>query len=129
MALFTPAQTGLARFSFTVTDAAGATSTRLVNIVVDSSIATIENQQASCSLNCYPNPATGFLKVSFVGDNNSTGDILITDTSGKTMLRKQVTGVMGQTNLTLDVSSLPAGNYFATVKTGIKSQTVKVVKQ
>ena len=129
MSLFTPAQTGLARFSFTVTDAAGATSTRLVNIVIDSSIATIENQQASCSLTCYPNPATESLKVSFVGDNNSTGDILITDTSGKTMLRKQVTGVMGQTNLTLDVSSLPAGNYFATVKTGIKSQTVKVVKQ
>jgi len=45
------------------------------------------------------------------------------------MLRKQVTGLMGQTNLTLDVSILPAGNYFATVKTGLKSQTVKVVKQ
>jgi hypothetical protein len=128
-ALFTPALTGLGKFKFTVTDAAGATTSRIVGLRVESSAAAVEKVQVNAPLQVYPNPVKELLNLSYYAVETDKAEIMLTNQAGAVVLHKQYNAIGGQNNVSLNVSGLASGSYLVTVKTGQTTSTVKVIKQ
>jgi subtilisin family serine protease len=72
----------------------------------------------------YPNPTTNILNVSFPKEIHSA-EIFITNLAGQVIQKGNITNTANR----LDVSSLSAGLYIATLVSEGKSNTFKVVKQ
>ena len=128
-AQFTPAQTGLAKFKFTVTDAAGATTMRTISLRVESSASAVEKVQANASLQVYPNPVKESLNLSYNAEVTDKTEIVLTNQAGAVVLHKQCNAINGQNKVSLNVYGLASGSYLVTVKTGQTTSTVKVIKQ
>ncbi|WP_243349861.1 T9SS type A sorting domain-containing protein [Parabacteroides sp. FAFU027] len=128
-AQFTPAQTGLAKFKFTVTDAAGATTTRTIGLRVESSASAVEKVQTNALLRVYPNPVKESLNLSYNAEVTDKAEIILINQAGAVALHKQCNAINGQNKVSLNVSGLASGSYLLTVKTGQTTSTVKVIKQ
>jgi len=70
----------------------------------------------------FPNPAKDM--VTITTENANDFSLELTDVTGKTLLNKTYSGVEN----TLNISNLNSGIYFISLKTGDKSQTIKIVK-
>lgn len=127
MAQFSPSQTGLGKFKFTVKDGAGDTATRLVNVLVENSLG-INVPSLNMQLKAYPNPAKESFVLSFSSTNGNSAAIILTDSSGKVVLQQQVGDLNTENQLRLNVASLASGVYFATVKIQDSKQTIQVIK-
>jgi hypothetical protein len=78
----------------------------------------------------YPNPAASSLGVIVTAPQTEKVTLLVTDLSGKTLIRDSKTLVEGDNRYTLDVTRLAAGSYILTVTTeNAGASTVKFVKQ
>ncbi len=66
----------------------------------------------------YPNPVLDVLKVSVSADKNVTGEIQVSDVSGKVLYTKQVKIVQGNNTLPVNVSNFAKGTYLIKVQLG-----------
>ncbi|GEM_PF-630739 len=76
-----------------------------------------------------PNPTSDLLQVSLPNSDHTQVELRLVSPQGKHLLVQQATLGNGQTT-TLDLSTLPQGNYFLLIRTaeGITSQKVQIVR-
>lgn len=72
----------------------------------------------------YPNPTEGMVDISLHQQFQGVANISLLDITGKTVLQTQTTS----NKTTLDMNTLPAGNYVLQIATGEQVQTMKLVK-
>jgi choice-of-anchor B domain-containing protein len=85
-------------------------------------IGTKENNSVDKFLNLYPNPAQNFVKI--MTNVNEEAELSITNILGQTLLQRSYTHFGSQD---LDVSQLPAGTYFVSLRTNSKSFSKKLI--
>jgi len=79
-------------------------------------------------LQVFPNPASDIVNLLYnLQDKNSESIVEITDVQGKVMQHFDLGKKSGQHQLTLDVSSLPSGIYFANLISGKEKTMQKVI--
>ena len=78
----------------------------------------------------YPNPATDKLNVLIASPKADNVTILVTDISGKILLKQVVQIVNGESNIQLNINSLTKGNYVikVTCDDGCETATSKFIK-
>jgi len=74
------------------------------------------------SLNAYPNPVADILNITY---NKNIENLSVINVFGQEVISKKVNA----TGIQLDMSTLPAGNYFIKVNLGGMVKTIKVLKQ
>lgn len=79
-------------------------------------------------LSVYPNPTNDELNIS-LRQMSKELDLILRDQLGKLVRRETGQSENGIFNQKWNISDLPSGIYFLTIRDGISSQTVKVVKQ
>lgn len=95
----------------------------LDNINITASTTGIAAASASQGIAAYPNPAHDNLLVTAPHAIKSIG---VVDMIGKTVLYQQPEN---ETNVSVDISALPAGVYFVKVNTADSQKLIKVIKQ
>ena len=120
---FSSTQKGLAKFNFTVTDAAGSTMTRTINVLVGDNQTALGNVNVE-SVSIYPSPATNEICISGLAYKNDFSTIYITNASGQKVLSKRQNNT--DNKIYLDVSSLTSGVYF--VSAGKISKVARFIK-
>ncbi|MCB0805548.1 MAG: endonuclease [Bacteroidales bacterium] len=83
------------------------------------------NHEAENQFSLYPNPAVDFVKIAFAREVREPVMLTVHDLSGREMLKETIP--TGETNLELDVSELPAGNYILTSTTDRTQQKSKLI--
>lgn len=80
--------------------------------------------------NIYPNPVKGSLGLTVQSPVNDLVTIVVTDITGKALLRRQATLQAGGNNLQLDVMQLAAGSYFVKIlcSNGCETPVQKFIK-
>lgn len=76
----------------------------------------------------YPNPAKDNLRVMFNAGVQSVYDLTIANTQAAIVLHQSITAAKGNNNFNMNISSLVAGNYVLTLKSGNKLMTEKFIK-
>lgn len=74
----------------------------------------------------FPNPATDYLFVQMQHDGNNETTVSLCDLMGKEV-RSVTEKNLGERMLRVDISSLPAGTYFLTIRSGNFSKTQKIM--
>jgi len=105
-ARFSSSQKGLAKFNFTVTDAAGSTMTRSINVLVGDNQTAVGNVNVE-SVSIYPSPATNEICISGLAYKNDFSTIYITNVSVQKVLPKMLTTT--DNKIYFAVSSLTSG--------------------
>jgi hypothetical protein len=79
----------------------------------------------------YPNPAVNKLNVNIESPVVDFVTLVVTDMTGKVLMNKMKAMAVGDNNVELNVSTLPAGSYFikAVCTNGCETTTAKFVKQ
>lgn len=88
------------------------------------STAGLGNTGGDPDINIYPNPVTDFINIQLTNVTNS-GTITIANAEGKKCLSQKIDDQIGP----IDLSNLPKGIYFITIKTSIKEVTKRVIIQ
>lgn len=100
-----------------------SSNTKEINIkVIEKDYTSIQpNKNINHNINCYPNPTISKLTI----DTNSSkiDNIIIYNASGNKLKEIKTK------HKTIDVSDLPKGIYFITIKTGQEEQSAKFIKQ
>ena len=81
----------------------------------------------SRDLQVFPNPARNTLYVQVSG-NDPNSILRISDAYGR-VLKEQKLALSGTVSTTIDVSALPSGIYYLTVKDSSKTRKYKIMKQ
>jgi hypothetical protein len=94
-----------------------------------SRIVSVQLPQQKSNLLFYPNPAKTDITIQVANETATDFNVNITDVFGKVWLQKNISTTYGTTN-NLDISLLPAGNYFLTtnVKGAVEYQRLTVVR-
>lgn len=79
------------------------------------------------TLQVFPNPAKNIIYVQATGNDKNTL-VRITDGAGK-IVKEQKLVLNGTTSFSIDISSLPKGLYYLTLKDASKIQQQKIIKQ
>jgi hypothetical protein len=87
----------------------------------------VVRMNGSTLLQAFPNPAKNVLYVQATGSDKNTL-LRITDGAGK-VVREQKVILNGTTSFTIDISTLPKGIYYLTLKDALKIQQQKIIKQ
>jgi len=125
---WTPTAFGTYLLTATATDDSAATTTSAIVSVqfTDTSTTGMAILNNEIVFNIYPNPADHTLNVQLSGFAQQSSVLLLYDVNGKIAMKKQM-ATSQNSILTLDVSSLPAGNYFLSVRLQGGVLTKKVV--
>ena len=89
----------------------------------------IEENLLAKSLQLYPNPTSGHIKLSWMAEKSSKTRITINSMTGKTMIKREIISNIGNNKFSMDVSELPAGLYLLEIKSGAASIQRKIVIQ
>lgn len=94
-----------------------------------SRVVSVQLPQQKSNLLFYPNPAKTDITIQVTNESATDFNVNITDVFGKVWLQKNISTTYGTTN-NLDISILPAGNYFLTtnVKGQVEYQRLTVVR-
>ncbi len=76
----------------------------------------------------YPTPTSKILNVQTTNTLNNKATILITDVSGRLLLKREIALYFGNNNIPIDVSSLQNGLYHFQLKTNTNSYTKQFMK-
>lgn len=94
-----------------------------VYIAPDDIYTTMNYKMSSSTNYIYPNPATDYMIVNYIGDNAM---LILTDMLGREVLRRP----LNNNQTTVNIEKLPAGMYYAAIWSGATIQyRQKVVKQ
>lgn len=77
----------------------------------------------------YPNPSNSNTNLVLTTTSETKITILITDMSGRNLLRKDVVALVGQNRISLNTANLAKGIYFISVSGGKSVQQLKFVKE
>lgn len=116
-------------YSFQLTAADGLLENRFELLFVPSTVTTLKDSHASPTLSLVPNPSIAQESVTLLvsGLEGSTGQITITDASGKVLFSKSIPlKLNGVTQYLLD-EKLATGLYFVKVNGGSKTTTNKLL--
>jgi len=95
---------------------------------VNSYIVGIENILASGKFAVYPNPANSNLTIVFPDNYNASNNALeILDVTGRSIVNSPLT--IHNSQMSVDVSTLPSGMYFIKIGNGNSSQLEKFIKE
>jgi hypothetical protein len=102
--------------------------TKDITVIVNKAVIGIENNSTNKEgIVIYPNPVSNELNVQLPADEKIAG-LFISNTLGQVVAAEKITNDnSGAAKLSL--KSLPAGIYFLTVETKLKSTTMKIVKE
>ena len=75
----------------------------------------------------FPNPASGFVNVSFWLDKTSTTTIVLRDSHGQLVYSFVTSGEEGANNFEINTSELSVGLYFLSIQTNAYTTTKKLV--
>ncbi len=102
--------------SFTATNSTGGSATQ-ASFYLSSGLAGVnELDQSLSAYNVYPNPAVNNITLGFNLTENKTVQTTIFNAVGQQVsIGQQADGIQGENTLTLDVSTLPEGIYFAQI--------------
>jgi len=93
-----------------------------------SGIAVVAAERSSATLTCYPIPAKDILNIDWTTGVNTFAMVSIIDITGRTVSTKNITAVAGSNRLSLNVSSLAAGQYFVKINGDTKLTAVFIKK-
>lgn len=79
------------------------------------------------SLSLYPNPTNGIFNLNFISTQQGNRSLMITDVTGRMMLKQTIDLVQGEQHIALNVESFATGVYF--VKLGNLSTKLLVVNR
>ncbi len=82
------------------------------SLVVSSTAPTAASQRA-VRMSAAPNPTSGVTTLRTVGAVPAGSELVVTDVTGRVHMRVQPRSAVGSSQLTLDLSALPSGMYFA----------------
>ena len=115
---FTPTEPGVYRVISVCSNGSTDTSTEVLvagPASFSKSAQIITKPITSSKLSVYPNPASQSTTLNFTADKQIKYTILVTDISGKTIIRKEYTSNTGENLIKLDVSKLASGSYFVNI--------------
>ncbi|MEP7317252.1 MAG: ice-binding family protein [Panacibacter sp.] len=122
----------MAAYRVTVTDANGCqTVVKGVIHCLDRNVALNSSDESNVSSGVHvtasPNPSKGQVNVSLNASKEEVASIMLADASGKLMLTDKINLKTGNNFKLYNWSSLARGMYFLHVKTGTRSEVVKVI--
>jgi hypothetical protein len=101
---------------------AGFSSTPSIDGVFKLNGTLANNQFNATSFKIYPNPTSSFVTIST--EQLDSFNLKIADLNGKVMMIKDYSGMENN----VDISSFATGIYFFEIKSGNKSETIKILK-
>lgn len=103
-------------YTVSVTDSNGCSNTFSTSVGINNSdtcaFATSVNEINKEYVSLYPNPAQENVMLKFFSNNTENTGIKLTDVTGRVVMTKEFIATAGENNVTLDVSSVPAGMYY-----------------
>lgn len=126
---FTTATSTSALLSVKANNLCGASVARTLNIAVNLSCRTLEEETSSFSgtFDAYPNPTSGRLTLSFSADQKENNVLILTDMVGHVYLQKDLVAEEGENYTELDMSKYASGIYFITLmKEDSESKTIRI---
>ncbi len=78
-------------------------------------------------INIYPNPTAGKLSVSFEVENTEKINIIVSDISGRQIIRKEYTSFSGNFHQEFDLSEYSEGTYLLNIQKGNETITRKIL--
>lgn len=76
-----------------------------------SEVEEVKAQKASQKLILFPNPTTGIFNIKIPAQNEGVMNVKVYDNSGRLITLKKINIAAGQQEATIDISSIPTGNY------------------
>ncbi len=154
IAEFSPSASGLAGFSFTVTDADGTSISKNIGVFVGitpldepfnydyykdraltqlvsvspTGITKIKNDEIS-EISSFPNPVISTITVKFESRAASNADFIIYDISGAELYREKIQVVDRMNNLTFNLSNLKPGAYSLKIVSASINKNLKFIKK
>jgi hypothetical protein len=77
----------------------------------------------------YPNPASDNITIATSVDKTATVSILLYDFSGNLILSKEFRDIQGNFEKSIDINTIPTGNYVLKIKKGDTVETQKIIKK
>jgi sugar lactone lactonase YvrE len=87
----------------------------------------VKNVQSATSFSLFPNPATASVILAWSGQLTGNATVVITDVTGKEVLKNEVALKTANSRLSLDISSLKTGIYMVTITSGNGNMCTKLV--
>ncbi len=102
---------------------------REINAIPEKKVTGINPVHVANNIETYPNPTSNTINIKF-GSDMSSGDavIKVSDVTGRELINMNKYITAGS-NLSIDISSFPAGMYFVAFNEGQYSEVTKVVKE
>jgi len=115
-------------YTVTVSGEGGCQSTITIDVQVNGCYAHLLSEEEDFIL-IYPNPTYNTVWIELM-DHNITGNVSIElyDISGKFVLQKNL-GDASSSRYNLDIEHISTGTYFITVKSDLKTESFKIIKQ
>jgi hypothetical protein len=112
-------------YSYTVTgtDNNSCTNTAIVTVSVSSCLGIREGALSQSPVSVYPNPTSGIFTIH--SGVVTTGQILVTDISGRTVMTAELNGDKTE----LDLGTVSSGVYYIRIQSDVLTSPVKIIKQ
>lgn len=116
------------RYTVTVTDGNGCSETSdPIDVNLESGVDLAETGDRTLMI--HPNPTVGLLTIEADIPAGTPLRAVLTDMSGREVMRLEAVATAGGYHRTLDISRLPSGAYLIDVRAGLRKWTRTVVKQ
>lgn len=93
-----------------------------------SRIIAVRNSNANMDLQLFPNPANDVLQIQIPSNRKEAATLMITDATGKTVLKKSIQLNEGQNSISLPVTQLSKGLYYLAIDNATEKQTHSFIK-
>lgn len=81
------------------------------------------------NIEIYPNPVEDVIKLRWISSEEQVAELVITDLTGRTLVKQKVNLVKGNNVIEIDVSSFARGQLLLITRTAAREQVTKVLRQ
>lgn len=107
----------------------GAAFLQVPLVLSDMTVNTNDIPELATELTAFPNPAVDVLQVKLAVDRSTNAQLRLVNTLGQTLLQQREQLNVGANQLSLDVASLPAGNYVLELSDETSASRTMIVKR